>query len=101
MNHFQYIGTDLDLKTIVAETALNFDTQIPHEGKYFYIACVFLNNYLATEYLQSTLKHSVATANASTVEAAKAVNALLCLSSNDQGAVLEVLEDFYFIRFRL
>ena len=37
----------------------------------------------------------MATANASAVEAAKAVNALLGLSSNDQGALLEVLEDYF------
>ena len=37
----------------------------------------------------------MATANASTVEAARAVNALLGLSSNDQGALLEVLEDYF------
>ena len=60
-----------------------------------YVARAFMNNYLATEHLQSTLKHSMATANASTVEAAKAVNALLGLSSNDQGALLEVLEDCF------
>ena len=54
-----------------------------------------MNNYLATEHLQSTLKHSMATANASAVEAATAVNALLGLSSNDQGAPLEVLEDYF------
>ena len=35
------------------------------------------------------------TANASAVEAARAVNALLGLSSNDQGALLEVLEDYF------
>ena len=37
----------------------------------------------------------MATANASAVEAARAVNALLGLSSNDQGALLEVLEDYF------
>ena len=37
----------------------------------------------------------MATVNASAVEAAKAVNALLGLSSNDQGALLEVLEDYF------
>ena len=37
----------------------------------------------------------MATTNASAVEAARAVNALLGLSSNDQGALLEVLEDYF------
>ena len=37
----------------------------------------------------------MATVNASAVEAAKAVNALLGLSSNDQGALLKVLEDYF------
>ena len=37
----------------------------------------------------------MATASASAVEAARAVNALLGLSSNDQGALLEVLEDYF------
>ena len=58
------------------------------------VACALMNNYLATEHPQSTLKHSMATANASTVEATKAVDALLGLSSNDQGALLEVFEDY-------
>ena len=35
------------------------------------VARAFMNNYLATEHLQSTLKHSMATTNASAVEAAK------------------------------
>ena len=60
-----------------------------------YVVRAFMNNYLATEHVQSTLKHSTATANACAVEAAKAVNALLGLSSNDQGALLEVLEDYF------
>ena len=37
----------------------------------------------------------MATTNAFAVEAARAVNALLGLSSNDQGALLEVLEDYF------
>lgn len=37
----------------------------------------------------------MATGNASATEAAKAVNALLALSSNDQAALLDVLEDYF------
>ena len=37
----------------------------------------------------------MATANATAVEAARAVYALLGMSSNDQGALLEVLEDYF------
>ena len=37
----------------------------------------------------------MATANASAVEAARAVNTLQGLSSNDQGALLEVIEDYF------
>ena len=37
----------------------------------------------------------MATTNTSAVEAARAINALLGLSSNDQGALLEVLEDYF------
>ena len=37
----------------------------------------------------------MATGDASAVEAAKAVNALLGLSSSDQAALLEVLEDYF------
>ena len=43
-----------------------------------------MNNYYSKQ-----AASSMATANASAVEAAKAVNALLGLSRNDQGALLE------------
>ena len=37
----------------------------------------------------------MATAGTSATQAAQAVNAVLCLSSNDQGALLELLEDYF------